>query len=206
MRAHGHLGAVLWNERTRAARAEPATPDAVEGNVFRREGEFWTISFGGAVARLKDSKGLRDIAVLIGSPGREFAALDLVARDAGDEVPREGDAGAVLDDRARTAYKARIAELQAEIDDAADPMRTTSAREELDALAAQLASAYGLGGRARRAGDPAERARKAVAERIRDAIAKIGREHPALGRHLKASIRTGAFCGYAPERPTAWQI
>jgi tetratricopeptide (TPR) repeat protein len=31
-------------------------------SVFRREGDFWTIAYGGRVVRVKDAKGLRDIA------------------------------------------------------------------------------------------------------------------------------------------------
>jgi len=186
----------------------PPAPAPSLGNNFRREGEFWTVSFDGSTAHLKDSKGLGDIAVLMARPGREIAALDLIGRDAGPGararpgVLPESHAGEILDDQARAAYKARIAELQSEID--ADPAGSTRAREELDSLTEQLASAYGLGGRARRAGDPAERARKAVTERIRDALAKMKQEHPALHRHLKASIRTGAFCSYSPERPMTW--
>ena len=212
--AHAAIGAPLWEERSRAELARLRGEDAGEqrstvatgANVWRREGEFWTAEYEGTVARLKDSKGMRDIALLLSTPGREMPALDLVRRHVGPAAP-EGHAGELLDDRARNEYKARIAELQAEIDDAAtDPDRAADAREELDALADQLSAAYGLGGRARRAGDPAERARKAVTERIRDAVAKVGREHPALHRHLKASIKTGAYCSYQPERPTVWQL
>jgi hypothetical protein len=192
-----------------AAEARELTTDVVASMpsgeaVFRREGEYWTVAFDGVVSRLKDSKGLRDIAALLAQPGREIAALDLASPDA-MTFKAQGDTGEVLDDRARAAYKARIAELQAEIDDAdADSSTRERAREELDALADQLAGAYGLGGRARKAGDPAERARKAVTERIRDASAKLARGNPALGRHLKASLRTGTFCIYAPERPVTW--
>ena len=59
--------------------------------------------------------------------------------------------------------------------------------------------------RARRSGSDAERARKAVGMRIRDAIAKIDHELPPLGRHLAVSIRTGIFCAYVPEHPVRWQ-
>ena len=199
--AHERIGAPLWSERSRSDAAAPpaAAVKPVEEGRFRREGDFWTVAYDGEVARLKDSKGLRDIAALLATPDKEIAALDLASAEAGRF---EGDAGELLDERARAAYKARIAELQAEIDE--DPSGSTRAREELDALSEQLAAAYGLGGRARRAGDPAERARKAVTERIRDAVGKIARQTPALGRHLKASIHTGAFCSYEPERPVTW--
>lgn len=49
-------------------------------------------------------------------------------------------------------------------------------------------------------------ARSAVTWRIRAAIRKIDGELPALGRHLRASVRTGMFCAYDPEAPTAWVL
>jgi hypothetical protein len=60
--------------------------------------------------------------------------------------------------------------------------------------------------RGRRRGDAgdAERDRKAVTNRIRQAIARIGDFHPELGRHLRNSVRTGRRCVYAPERPVRW--
>ena len=30
--------------------------------------------------------------------------------------------------------------------------------------------------------------------------------HPALGRHLRAAVRTGTRCSYAPAQETAWQV
>jgi hypothetical protein len=62
------------------------------------------------------------------------------------------------------------------IDDAevaGDGETATKARQELDILLKELASAYGLGGRNRRTPDHVERARKAVTRRIRDAVARI---------------------------------
>ena len=43
-----------------------------------------------------------------------------------------------------------------------------------------------------------ERARKAVCNRIRAAVAKIQVRDPSLGEHLAAAIRTGRFCSYQP--------
>jgi hypothetical protein len=42
----------------------PARPVA-SANVFRREGEYWTIAYGGAAVRLHDTKGLHYIAYLL---------------------------------------------------------------------------------------------------------------------------------------------
>ncbi len=171
-----------------------AAPD-----VLRREGEYWTIAFGGATCRLKDSKGLGYIATLLASPGREIHVLELAAE--GTPTPDRGDAGEVIDDSARDAYRARLGELAAELEEAQsfnDPERAARTQVQIDALTSELAAAVGLGGRARRAASPAERARVSVTKRIRSAIEKVGENDAALAEHLGAAIRTGTFCSYQP--------
>ncbi|MET0206798.1 MAG: ATPase, partial [Thermoleophilaceae bacterium] len=118
-------------------------------------------------------------------------------------------AGELLDERARTEFRRRIEDLREDLElaeAANDPLRVERARAELDAVTAALASAFGLGGRARKAGDPAERARSAVTWRIRSALSKVEAAHPALGAHLRNSVSTGTFCSYRPERPVDWLL
>jgi pimeloyl-ACP methyl ester carboxylesterase len=193
-----------------------------QADVLRRDGEYWTVAYDGHVATLRDTKGVRDLARLLAAPHHELHVLDLGAEvgDArlvetrqateADDLHREhGSGDPVVDDRARVEYKHRIDELQADIDDAdrrGDPEASVRARVELDVLIDELTAAYGLGGRPRRTPDRIERARKTVTRRIRDAIGRIERAHPALGRHLQASIRTGVFCSYAPERDVRWTV
>jgi len=171
----------------------PAPPAA--GGTFRLDGDYWTVSYAGQTVRLKNVKGLRDIARLLARPGAEIHALDLVGAPAGQ------DTGELIDARARAGYRARLSELDNRI--AAGDER---AADEREVLVAHLATAYGLGGRPRRTGDPAERARATATWRIRDAIGRIERAHPALGRHLRASIHTGTYCGYQPEEPRDWDL
>jgi len=52
---------------------------------------------------------------------------------------------------------------------------------------------------------PTERARKAVYNRIRQAITRITHEHSALGRHLGHSVRTGTHCSYQAEPALQWR-
>ncbi|HKA95891.1 MAG TPA: response regulator transcription factor [Streptosporangiaceae bacterium] len=42
--------------------AEAAAVAVTARNLFRREGEYWTVAFQGAVVRLRDAKGLRQLA------------------------------------------------------------------------------------------------------------------------------------------------
>ena len=194
-------------------------PDApAPSAVFRRDGALWELGIGGTVVHMPDLKGLTDMATLLANPGREIHSLDLsvgpASRGRDDSMAAEldgveGDLGDVIDARARAAYRARVEELLAEIEDtrlARDPIRAERAQVELAAIRKQLEAAYGLGGRVRRSGDPAERARSAVTARIRSAIHRVERASPALARHLRASVRTGTWCVYAPEAPVTWQL
>ena len=100
-------------------------------------------------------------------------------------------------------------ELQTEIDEASaagDERRAERAESELDALVQQLSSAFGVGGRARRAGSAAERARSAVTWRIRAAVKRIAEVHPELGRHLENAVRTGTWCCYRPDTDVSWEV
>ena len=182
-----------------------ARPGA-ETREVRREGDVWIVSFGARRCSVRDSKGIRDIVRLLAQPGREIPALDLVAPGT---RPVHGDLGETIDAQARDAYKARLAELEVELDEAdagGDRERSARAQAERDALLGQLSSAYGLAGRPRRTGDPAERARTAVTARIRDAIRRIEALHPELGRHLARSVRTGTLCSYDPDPRVHWEL
>jgi pimeloyl-ACP methyl ester carboxylesterase len=184
---------------------------------FRQDGEYWTVSFEGRVVALADSKGMHDLAVLLAEPGRERHALDLWAGagagGAGPEGTQEDRLGGVgrpdpiIDDVARDRYRRRLEELELEAADAAargDAAGATAAEEEREALVQELTAAYGLGGRARRLPDEAERARKAVRRRLASALDRIESADPRLGRHLKHSVHTGVYCTYVPEREVRW--
>jgi len=200
--------------------AKGPTEPVLSGS-FVREGEFWSLSYAGRVVRLRDSKGLRDIARLLVSPGREVAAVDLAANGRSERrspwqrsaiqpgFAVEAGAGPLLDLEARQEYRQRLADLDEELADAEaanDPERETRARREREFLLGELSAAVGLGGRERISLDPAERARKAVTGRIREAIGRIEGAHPELGHHLRRSVRTGTFCVYDPPAPTTWVL
>jgi hypothetical protein len=115
----------------------------------------------------------------------------------------------VLDEKAKAAYQARLAGLAGEIEDAEDTGRAGRAealRAERDALVHELAAAAGLGRRDRKLGDEAERARKTVSARVRDALAKIGPVYPELADHLRSSLRMGTRCSYSPAEPVTWTV
>jgi TolB-like protein len=185
---------------------------APQACVFRKEGEYWTIVFEGRAIRLKDAKGLHCLAHLLRNPGREFHATDLVGvGEKGAEPPPGaadlGDAGEVLDTRAKEEYRRRLGDLREELAEAErlnDTGRAGRAREEIEGISSELAAGIGLGGRDRRASSHAERARVTVTQRVKGVVAKIRDAHPSLGRHLGASVKTGYFCSYDPQAPLVW--
>ena len=220
------LGMVRLRRTIAGGEPQPVPASAQQAEIgatsrFEREGEYWTVVFAGGEFRLKDSKGLRYLARLLASPGRELHAIDIAAggaaggpapsrEDASVLSPDTADGDAILDDAAKDAYRTRLAAIDAEIDEAkawSDDERSARAEEEREALLQQLAGALGLGGRDRRAFSVAERARVNVTRAIKSALGRITEQSPALGKHLEATLRTGTFCSYTPDpRSEAWIV
>jgi hypothetical protein len=178
--------------------------------AFIRTGTVWRLDFRGRTVTVVDSKGMRDLAVLLARPGREVHVLDLVEASGGPPRAAAGsDLGPMIDAAARAAYKQRLRDLEDEIETAAsdsDLGRLATLQAEREFLAAELGAALGLGGRSRLSGDRVERARKAVAMRIGTALKGIEAGHPALAQHLRNSVSTGRFCRYRPDQDITWQM
>jgi class 3 adenylate cyclase len=210
--------------------AQPREPNSQlpSPNVFLPEGEFWTLSFAGTTCRLKDARGLHFIAHLLQQPQQEVHVLTLITVGANlgaesgetssfldasrslDHMDGVRDAGDMLDPQARAAYKQRLSELREELAEAQqfhDLGRSERLAAEIDFLAHELARAVGLGGRLRRMGSPAERARVNITRAIKIALRKISEHHPALSQHLATTIKTGTYCTYIPDArlPITWQ-
>jgi predicted ATPase len=195
--------AVLAEPPADQAGDEPEPPPAAEGARLAREGDVWAVTYAGRTVRVRDLKGIGDLAALLRRGGEEVHCLELMG------AVDVGDAGPALDEQARRTYQARILELQREVDDAReanDPGRAERSELELDALVTELSRAFGLSGRSRGAGSSVERARTAVTFRIRAAIKRIAEQHEPLGTHLSHSVRTGTWCAYRPERAVRWVV
>src|SRR5216683_43618 len=206
-----------------------------EQAIFRKEGEYWAIGYGRKSFRLKDSKGLGYLAHLLRHPAAEFHVLDLAGGVAGqrqdDEttsvhgLPRGehdlekagihigslGDAGEMLDEQAKLAYRLRLSELREELEQAEELGNlgcTEKAEQEIDALTSELSRAVGLGGRNRRAASASERARQSIGKTIKSVVERIAQSDAALADILLRCIKTGNFCSYQPDRdfPIAWEF
>ena len=170
---------------------------------FLHRGEVWELAFRGEKILLPDAKGLHDLAKMLQHPEEEFHCTDLMGAGI-----RESSSVEAFDKQAKQNYRNRVARLQEEMEEArsfGDTSRLERLEHEYDELMAHLSSSIGLGGRTRVATTSVEKARSAVTWRIRSSIKKIEKQHPALAKHLKASIKTGTFCTYQPESAIDWE-
>jgi predicted ATPase/type II secretory pathway predicted ATPase ExeA len=223
-----HASRITQDAGTQSSVPSPQSLSSSAANIFHPEGEYWTVSFAGMTCRLKDARGLHYIAHLLQYPHQEVHVITLISVSADpneepadthlfqdpslpiDHTEEFSDAGEILDPQARAAYKQRLSELREELAEAQnfhDLGRSEQLAAELDFLTHELTSAVGLGGRARRVGSPAERARVNITRAIKLALHKITEHHPALGQHLATTIKTGAYCSYTPDvrMPITWQ-
>ena len=201
----------------RAALVRDAETDGVGGdappatfeNEFRCNGDHWSITYDGRTVTVRDLRGLRYLCRLLTQPGHEFHVLDLASDGTADPRAIGGDAGPVLDDAAKDAYKRRIADIDDDIAEAeafGDDARAARAKVEREFFVRELSRAVGIGGRDRRAGAASERARASVTQAIRHAMSRITEHHPDLGEHLSRTVRTGTYCVYLPDTraPLVW--
>ena len=131
-------------------RVEPGV--GASANVFRQEGEYWTIAYDCLLCRLRDSAGLRYLAYLLQRPGDKVAATQLLLAAA------------------------------------APTGRTSPGRNA--------------------ATDETELARVKATRAIRTAMQHIETYNAPLNQHLRATIKTGGSCSYAPDPrlPVAWEF
>ncbi len=213
------LGATVWVRQ--GTRALGAKGEGGEGRIANdeqdadgamarlvRRGQVWNVSWRGQYGSLPHVKGLADIAVLIEHRGQEVSALQLAGG-----VRTGGARSELIDLEALAAYRSRLNDLTAEIDRAetdVDIGRVRSLEQERELLFAEIRRATGLRGGLRvNPNDPAERARKAVSARIRDAIRRLEPITPLLAAHLDRTIQTGLQCSYQPsgdEATIRWKL
>jgi hypothetical protein len=215
-----YLGAVLSNQMKLNIRDE---------YIFRKQGDHWDICYEGRPLTLKHSLGLTYIAYLLTKPDQDISVFDLVSlsrHEAGSITPSaylhmskeqlesEGlsishgsDVGDILDDEAIKQYKERLRDIEEELSEAeenCDTGRIEQLEAEKEFVVEQLKTAVGLGGRSRKAGSIADKARVAVRLSIQRAIEHIGKHDLELSQFLSNSIKTGITCKYSPDRNISW--
>jgi len=176
--------------------------------TFRREGDFWKIWFENEPISLKDSAGLRLISQLLENRGQSWHSAQLLALVAGQSAALpSGGAGEATDLASLQAYRSRLRDLEAELNEnsgAGDPARELELRDEAHQLRQHLRFVTNVRGKPRAAADDAERARQTVSVAIRRAMTILSRKHPSLWRHLRKHLKSGVFCAYEPDPDVIW--
>jgi hypothetical protein len=179
-----------WLERAAVLDA-PSTAAAL---AITRAGGQWIVTFGEQRVEVPDLVGMAYLGDLVSRPGVDVPAIDLCGARVLD-----GSRHDLLDRETLDHYRQRVAELDADIDEAdadSDLGRAERLRLERDALRDQLSDALALGGRSRRFVDSGERARTAVHKAVRRAIDAIGERDRQLGEVLRHRVSTGVLCRY----------
>ncbi len=147
-----------------AAAITAALPRA---GALRKEGDYWTVSFGCSAEQIKESRGLVYLSHLLRHPRRAFLAVELVELAPGtggsfqsnDGLESYGigpslssSAEPMMDAQANSACRQRLADLHddlAEAESRNDLGRVEWLRNEVEQLLSLWGKSLGLGGRAR---------------------------------------------------------
>jgi hypothetical protein len=198
-------------------------------NVFRQEGQKWLVRFQSEERTVPDPyrlKGMMYIRDLLASPHVAIAALVLKQRYEMQEAAQNADTALaedavrcgdleVSDGSYQSATREEAESLRRQMDDLKTKYeaavtaelwaKAEKLEEEREALRQDLASRFGLSGRPREEGSPAELARKAVCNAVDRAIEAIREDHARLADHLDSRIDRGVALTYRPSEPLQWQ-
>lgn len=210
-----------------------APPDK---SIFRRDGNSWTIAFGGKTITKKLTLGLHHIHYLLGNPSRSFTAMELrasfvrwrrdpkqseaslvVVAGAGEEMEDGPDAvqlevndlGEEMDARAISECKARIQELEAGLLQArqiGDEAKANECQREVDNIRDYLKKARDPRGRINRMKDRTKIANDSVRNAMERALADLQTAHPSLYEHLRQFMETRVNYCYSPVPAVDWDL
>lgn len=190
-------------------------PPAQSRHLLSLRGDYWEVTYGEDTVLVEDCRGLRYIALLLQRDAntgpihaKELVALATGHQPEGTELEAHEP---LLDAVAQQQLVTRLQEIAADRDRACavdDLDRAAALDEEYERIAEQLSVARSPKGSRRTAGfnQAGERARKAVAKAISEAIERIsGHTRMApLVTHLATAIRKGQWLSY--DGHTDWVI
>lgn len=200
-----------------------ATGEKTEENIFRNDGDKWTVVFNHSKAcYIEDSKGMAYIAHLLGNPHKPVSALKLADLLSGakllnqSKVAKGESVGAdsgkpqdLVDKDYLRDSKNRLGEIEEELRKAkenSDQAEEYRLEREKEQILNQLSLALNLSGKSRSFPDAIKKARNAVAVAINRALKKIENLNKPLYYHLNNSIQRGKYFVYIPDRKISWEL
>lgn len=202
-------------------------------HLIVRQGDVWEFTYAGRTVTVAHRLGFDYLRILLLHPRKYVAAAMLRGVQVESLDGPEGDAAseeiidgalhcterrawsstrpkmddAILDKRALAEYRQAIAGLRRKRDVAVErgEIETAEALDhELEAIESELKAQASLRGRPRRFSDEDDKSRKSVREAIMACLESLADLHPALHRHLTASLKYGFQLGYFPEADDFW--
>jgi hypothetical protein len=159
---------------------------------------------------VKDSLGLKYMAQLLASKGREIDAATLRSVATGNALIKPRVGINVLDQQGFQEYQAEVESLTAELEEAKefnDLARQEQIQTEIYNIAEAIEKARGYGGRTRKSKDEKSNVRTSVKNAITRAIEnQIRPQHSDLARHLDTFIQTGNSLRYSPDPHVDWEL
>ncbi len=176
--------------------------------VFRPRGQAWEVRVaGGEPVILLGQKGFAYLHALLMRPDLTSTALQLVSQIARRRLAT-GSSDSVLDDEAVAGYRARLLEINEQLEDArelGDEAAQLRLEEEKEEILRELKSNRGLKGLARKLKDEKEAFRKSVGKAIDRALKDAAIFCPPFAEHFRRPrLQLGAQIRYVPDSAVEW--
>jgi 7-cyano-7-deazaguanine synthase in queuosine biosynthesis len=225
---------VLWQHRSTAEpgngddRAQESAGGATFGverrsdqSRFQRQGKVWLIEFRQEKGGLPDQVGTQRLARILKAGGEALEALDLTrgsnpgsrrSKQGPPEVFRssnQADAGDVLDEKAITAFRNRVDELNREIQvafAAGESHKAGDRERERAWIERELTRWIGKHDKPRHFPEEHERARQTVSATVWPQVRELREYMPLLTAHLETFLHLGYVCSYSPDPPERWDV
>lgn len=189
--------------------------------IFRKDGDFWTVTYEKNTHYYKDRKGFQYIRELLEHPGKSLEVGALFQTTAGIVVDLVSDAiEEALDSEVLRAtealrnsdigysqLKVMIRKLEQKRSEAVIQGNGKEERKldaEIKVMRKALNSTYDIYGRIRDAASPREKMRQTMTHAISLAMRSIRKHNPSCADHLKESLVTGSVFSYRPAAPLNW--
>jgi hypothetical protein len=204
--------------------SEPGPGPRAPRYTFRREGAVWEVNDGTDPARVKHTKGMLYLQVLLQYPNKPISASDLVAivdwrvahqarpstqgtatedelRNEGLAISSLGGVGENSDEEALANYERALADREVELEVAERGGRTEEVarlNKEMELFRNEIKKGKRRRRHSQDDSEDAQRRRKAVSKCIAVALKHIEQDHNSLWKHLDSSLGTGHYCCYRP--------
>ena len=188
--------------------ATEANKDDNRENIFRVEGQMWTLCYNGETIHIKPLKGLLYISYLIESPNQEYHVNELVRAADSQKNIVSFDSNEISTKKTITNYRESLSKIRKEMNKLENNVEDNIILNELliekDEIEKQLLQAVGLGGKRKKFPNETNRNANSVSEAIRRSLKAINKSHHSLWKHLNNSLHTGAYLSYTPEKDISW--